>query len=118
MAFTYRIGSSLNANRRYPVIRQTNLASFRITLAVTLLLFSGSALAQNLEKITKAPAFSAEQLLAPPTDGWITNGGTLFNQRFSPLTQITMIMSATSRESGGYTWVPAWRPSIQAKPNP
>ena len=90
MAFTYRMGSSLNANRRYPVIRQTNLASFRITLAVTLLLFSGSALAQNSEKITKAPAFSAEQLLAPPTDGWITNGGTLFNQRFSPLTQITI----------------------------
>jgi len=34
-----------------------------------------------------APAFSAEQLMAPPTQGWITNGGTVYNQRHSPLTQ-------------------------------
>ncbi len=36
--------------------------------------------------IKPAPAFTARQLLAPPTSGWITNGGTLFNQRYSPLT--------------------------------
>ena len=36
--------------------------------------------------IKSAPAFTARQLLAPPTSGWITNGGTLFNQRYSPLT--------------------------------
>jgi quinohemoprotein ethanol dehydrogenase len=35
-----------------------------------------------------APAFSAEQLMAPPTQAWITNGGTIDNQRHSPLTQI------------------------------
>jgi alcohol dehydrogenase (cytochrome c) len=35
--------------------------------------------------IQLAPAFSARQLLAPPTDSWITNGGTLYNQRYSPL---------------------------------
>ncbi len=57
------------------------------TLAL-LLLPSGPALGQS-EKITAAPAFSAEELLAQPTDGWITNGGSLYNQRFSPLTQIT-----------------------------
>jgi alcohol dehydrogenase (cytochrome c) len=51
-------------------------------------LFSGPALGQS-QKITSAPAFSAEDLLAQPTDGWITNGGSLFNQRFSPLDQIT-----------------------------
>jgi quinohemoprotein ethanol dehydrogenase len=28
------------------------------------------------------------QLLQPPTKEWITNGGTLYNQRYSPLTQI------------------------------
>src|SRR5688572_7367695 len=33
-----------------------------------------------------APAFTAAQLLQPPTGGWITNGGTLYNQRWSPLT--------------------------------
>src|SRR5262252_3251693 len=35
-----------------------------------------------------APAFSAKQLVAQPRDGWITNGGNVFNQRYSPLTQI------------------------------
>jgi alcohol dehydrogenase (cytochrome c) len=35
-----------------------------------------------------APAFTAKQLTAQPRDGWITNGGTVFNQRYSPLTQI------------------------------
>ncbi len=32
-----------------------------------------------------APAFSAQQLFAPPTSDWITNGGSLSNQRYSPL---------------------------------
>jgi len=41
------------------------------------------------EQVSPAPAFSADQLMALPTDSWITNGGTVFNQRFSPLTQIT-----------------------------
>jgi alcohol dehydrogenase (cytochrome c) len=35
-----------------------------------------------------APAFTKEQLTALPTDGWITNGGNIFNQRYSPLTEI------------------------------
>ena len=35
-----------------------------------------------------APAFTAKQLTAQPRDGWITNGGNVFNQRYSPLTQI------------------------------
>jgi alcohol dehydrogenase (cytochrome c) len=35
-----------------------------------------------------APAFSVEDLTARPTTDWITNGGTLTNQRFSPLDQI------------------------------
>jgi quinohemoprotein ethanol dehydrogenase len=32
-----------------------------------------------------APAFSAEELSAEPTNVWLTNGGTLGNQRYSPL---------------------------------
>ena len=32
--------------------------------------------------------FSAERLVAPPTDSWPTNGGNLYNQRYSPLSQI------------------------------
>jgi alcohol dehydrogenase (cytochrome c) len=36
----------------------------------------------------KAPAFTKETLNALPTTNWITNGGSLMNQRYSPLTQI------------------------------
>src|SRR3954452_15422126 len=35
-----------------------------------------------------APAFSAKELTASPTANWITNGGNLYNQRYSPLTLI------------------------------
>ena len=38
--------------------------------------------------IKLAPAFTPADLSAQPTDGWITNGGTLTNQRYSPLDQI------------------------------
>ena len=38
--------------------------------------------------IQAAPAFPADDLTAEPTDGWITNGGTLSNQRYSPLDEI------------------------------
>ena len=37
----------------------------------------------------RAPAFTSDALSALPTTGWLTNGGNLANQRFSPLTQIT-----------------------------
>jgi alcohol dehydrogenase (cytochrome c) len=35
-----------------------------------------------------APAFTPAQLRAAPTDGWPTNGGSLYNQRYSPLRRI------------------------------
>jgi alcohol dehydrogenase (cytochrome c) len=38
--------------------------------------------------IVPAPAFSTDDLSALPTDNWITNGGSLANQRYSPLNQI------------------------------
>ena len=38
--------------------------------------------------ITPAPAFKSKDLEALPTDNWPTNGGNLFNQRYSPLKQI------------------------------
>jgi quinohemoprotein ethanol dehydrogenase len=43
---------------------------------------------QPLRQIRPAPAFTAAQLLALPTTGWLTNGGNLYNQRYSALTQI------------------------------
>jgi quinohemoprotein ethanol dehydrogenase len=45
--------------------------------------------AQNGEQeIRTAPAFSDEDLVALPDSGWLTNGGNLFNQRYSPLSRI------------------------------
>jgi len=70
---------------------------FFLIPAVLLPQLSGSLEAQKVipsdaapvsRLISPAPAFSAETLAALPTSGWLTNGGNLFNQRFSPLTQI------------------------------
>jgi quinohemoprotein ethanol dehydrogenase len=38
--------------------------------------------------IQPAPAFSVDDLTAQPKDGWITNGGSLANERYSPLDAI------------------------------
>ncbi len=38
--------------------------------------------------ILAAPALGAGALTAPPRDGWLTNGGDLYNRRYSPLRQI------------------------------
>src|SRR4051812_3065296 len=38
--------------------------------------------------IAAAPAFSTAQLAARPGANWITNGGSLANDRYSPLAQV------------------------------
>jgi glucose dehydrogenase len=38
--------------------------------------------------IRPAPSFTPAQLTALPTTAWITDGGNLFNQRYSPLKQL------------------------------
>ncbi|MCP5144562.1 MAG: PQQ-binding-like beta-propeller repeat protein [Gammaproteobacteria bacterium] len=40
------------------------------------------------EVISPAPAFTAKTLSNPASEGWLTNGGTLSNQRYSPLQQV------------------------------
>ena len=40
------------------------------------------------QTITPAPAFTADALTALPVEDWVTNGGNLYNQRYSPLDQI------------------------------
>ena len=42
----------------------------------------------QVSEINPAPAFSGEQLVALPTTDWITNGGNVYNQRYSPLDEI------------------------------
>src|SRR5688572_19950627 len=59
---------------------------FVLAASVSISLFAGFSHAA--EEITPAPAFTIEQLSTPRQDGWITNGGTLSNQRYSPLDQI------------------------------
>ncbi len=58
----------------------------RLRRLVSCLLASLVALSSEAAEL--APAFTASQLLSPPTNGWITNGGTTFNQRYSPLALI------------------------------
>src|SRR5512143_1581749 len=55
-------------------------------------------------KIRPAPAFPAKELAAPPTNGWPTNGGSLYNQRYSPLTRINRTNVANLK--------PNWRVSL------
>jgi quinohemoprotein ethanol dehydrogenase len=47
----------------------------------------GEAIADG-NSIKAAPAFTAENLMEEPRDAWVTNGGTLMNQRYSPLDEI------------------------------
>jgi quinohemoprotein ethanol dehydrogenase len=49
---------------------------------------SGSEISSTASSAT-SPAFSPSALAQLPTTNWITNGGTIANQRYSPLTQIT-----------------------------
>jgi PQQ-dependent dehydrogenase (methanol/ethanol family) len=55
-------------------------------------------------KIRLAPAFPAKDLVAPPTSGWPTNGGSLYNQRYSPLRRINRSNVANLK--------PSWRVSL------
>jgi alcohol dehydrogenase (cytochrome c) len=59
-------------------------------LAVLLVPLAMPVLAQqpNDVSIERAPAFSADELVALPAQDWVTNGGNVFNQRYSTLAQI------------------------------
>lgn len=54
-----------------------------------LLLLLSLALPASTSHAGEAPAFSAKQLTELPVDSWVTNGGNVLNQRYSPLTEIT-----------------------------
>jgi quinohemoprotein ethanol dehydrogenase len=56
-------------------------ASFVVLIAIS----TGNSAAADRE-IAAAPAFNARQLVELPRQNWITNGGSTFNQRYSPLT--------------------------------
>ena len=47
-----------------------------------------SAQSSGVSRIDPSPAFSTERLASLPRQDWITNGGNVYNQRYSPLDQI------------------------------
>jgi len=59
------------------------MRAFFTAAVATLLVISGLAQVQR-----SAGDFSASTLTAPPSTGWPTSGGNLYNQRYSPLTEI------------------------------
>jgi alcohol dehydrogenase (cytochrome c) len=60
-----------------------------LTCAMVIGCVAGSAVAAAADSgIKTAPAFKPAELTALPSDNWITNGGNIYNQRYSPLTQI------------------------------
>lgn len=74
----------MRARRRHSSV----LAFATVALATVALggCFGGGT--SRLPPVKLAPPFDAQALLGEPTTQWITNGGTLFNQRYSPLAQI------------------------------
>ena len=50
-----------------------------------------------------SPAFTPAEQAAYPTDGWISNGGSLNNQRYSPLDQINKESIAGMKAKGAFT---------------
>lgn len=59
-----------------------------LTLSAVVVLFSHEEAISQVQSINPAPAFTGEELKSLPRDGWMTNGGNVFNQRYSPLDQI------------------------------
>ena len=57
-------------------------------LLLTLVVCWTSLSSAQVTEIIAAPAFSGERLVTHPTSDWITNGGNVYNQRYSPLDQI------------------------------
>ena len=50
---------------------------------------ASSAGARNISAVSASPAFSAQDLSAPPTQNWLKVGGSLLNQNWSPLKEIS-----------------------------
>ncbi len=57
-------------------------------LAAALLSGAAAGTADEASGIAPSPAFTPDQLVQLPTSSWPTNGGNLYNQRYSPLTQL------------------------------
>lgn len=59
-----------------------------VAILACILLSAARSASEQGASISRAPAFSIDELAAAPADNWITNGGSLSNARYSPLTEI------------------------------
>jgi len=59
-----------------------------LILIIFMAMFGLSPAVLAVDGVTASPAFSVSDLSAHPQNGWLTNGGNLSNQRYSPLTRI------------------------------
>jgi alcohol dehydrogenase (cytochrome c) len=69
--------------------------------ALCVVLPAANGAAQNAPAAGPPPKFTAKELTAPAPSGWITNGGNIYNQRYSPLARINKDNVAMLK--------PAWR---------
>ena len=85
------------------------MASFRIAVIGAALVVCPVLVAQQAEprRIATAPAFNARALTSNPTKDWITNGGNVFNQRYSPLTLLDRTNVKDLRRCGARVWARA-----------
>jgi alcohol dehydrogenase (cytochrome c) len=72
-----------------------------LCFALLVLVVSGASSAAPSAKfaITPAPAFTADQMNAPPADNWLSNMGNLAGTRYSSLTQVTPANVSTLKEA-------------------
>jgi alcohol dehydrogenase (cytochrome c) len=91
--------------RRAAAIASLALACATLATSFTLLPAAAQpAAAPKARKIRPAPAFDAKALTTLPTQQWVTNGGTLYNQRYSPLSLVNKDNVTQLK--------PAWRTSL------
>jgi alcohol dehydrogenase (cytochrome c) len=80
------------------------LASMLVVGVTLALLYGVSAQSPRASAPRLAPAFTSKDLTAWPSHGWITNGGNVYNQRYSPLALINRNNVAGLK--------PSWRVSL------
>jgi PQQ-dependent dehydrogenase (methanol/ethanol family) len=88
----------------FSTVRHRFVRALLATYGLAALAGSVTAQPSGGSAIRPAPAFGRAALVAPPTTSWPTNGGNLYNQRYSPLMQINRSNVADLK--------PNWRVSL------
>jgi glucose dehydrogenase len=68
--------------------RLSTIAFTSLLVAAAVVLAAGCGGGGSNSGSSASPAFSSSELAAQPRSNWITNGGTISNQRYSPLDQV------------------------------